>query len=507
MRFLKLVGAAIIAANLTACGGGGGVPTASEISTDATLLDNFDTKYDSYSNVATSSAVSGSAAVDSNNILTSLLISGSVEYLADMVVESRTNKLLYNVLETSTASNDEINNLTYVTIKYPGHNLKLGDKLEVTSLHDELNGIKYNELNGSFAIELLTSDPDGNSIDSTSFWYKDYFYVVVNGAATVTGAPSSKAILTVNNKTESIVNGLYTDISTNADGKTKIRIPLRGHGLSSGDKIELAIVTQNINGIPAANLANIFDVYPVDDDNFQIKVSGLATRDGLPNSPLIFNANFVSLKCEGVYDLLRNPINTTPEELTKQGYVVYKSESKNSSKLDNCTPQFSNDITTNQYYKLVDGNYYLVAQLISDGTYSIADSTWSFPSGILESGISNTVIGRMTNYSDISKTSITGYTSFSYKTEADTSSSIFLFILTKNYSNQDVLLSTHTNIYQVDSSGAILIKSTVEYNNNELTKVSIKNFSYPPDYPTDLADRLSTDCADITYLSCVKYYY
>ena len=487
--------------SITACGGGGGAAVTGITTDNTKITENFNSNYDSNSGKSTSTAMSGSASINMNNIFNTIISRGNDEYLADMQVYSKRNLVFNNTLTTDIKSNNALTNTTIATIYSPNSNLKTGDKIEITSIPKDVNGIPYEEINGEHTISLLSEE----GVDS--FWYKDYFYISVNGSAHTTGAPNSIIKLAINGNTNTITNGMYTDIKFNNNGTTKIRIPTRNHGLKEGDKISILANQNTINGILERNFAGIFSITSIDNSYFQIQVNGQATSNGLPDKPFNFTAQVSSLECNGTHDFIRNPINTTSEPILKQGYEVYSTKSITSNRFDSCTPQFTDDIITTQYYRINNGNYILVAQETSTGSYSIANSDWNFFTGELTSNLPETNIGRINNYSDSSLNSYMGYTIFSYETKPNTTNSVYLFSYMKNYSAQDVLLSTLVDIYQIENNSAQLIQSKVKYNNSASTEVDIINFSAKPDYPIDRKSILEVECLNLTFLSCQKYFY
>jgi sugar lactone lactonase YvrE len=342
------------------------------------------------------------------------------------------------------------------------------------------------------------------------------------------GSPELLAdMVSYQRKNFSLVNPIKTDVSRNVDGRTTITVFHEAHGLRLGDKVAVknqsAILDNtvaNFNGVPVTNLSTWNYVIPVHPDRYELTVEGVANKTGFAD--LNVSVDYLVVDCSGKFDYLQTPLSTKPLSSSVEGFQVYSSTTTVASRLKGCSPEYYGDTKTTKYFKKnLSANYELVAQEVAGGDYSFVSGKWDLPADPLQSGdaVTEKTIGKLKNFTDKTLSYTDGYAIASFVPKKNTASSVFLFSYLRNYADNDVLLSTETDIYAPiigDTAGSMgLIKKLIDYNNVQKTLVEIQNFIPAPDvadfaiqngYSASDAAKIKLGCKDLLLLSCIRYY-
>ena len=310
-------------------------------------------------------------------------------------------------------------------------------------------------------------------------------------------------------------NAIATDTAKNVNGSTTISVYHPAHGLHIGDKVSVKNASQNANGIAAASLNNSNPVTAVTSDGYQLIVQGSASQTGLAN--INVSVDYQIVNCIGKYNSIESVISEKIYSNTIENQEVFYSALTVAQLMRGCTPEFYGENVTKKFYKKISVGYELVAQSVAAGDYSMVYGTWKLPSEGL-SATSNKLagdIGKLTNYADTRKLQNNGYTLVSYQIAPDTVSSVFLIISLKNYTQNDILMTTETNIYGKAATGYQLIKRQIDYNNDLRNRIEIFKFISPPDIlsfakKNGFSDVQAADvkrkCNGMMFLSCARNY-
>ena len=310
-------------------------------------------------------------------------------------------------------------------------------------------------------------------------------------------------------------NAIATDTAKNVNGSTTISVYHPAHGLHIGDKVSVKNASQNANGIAAASLNNSNPVTAVTSDGYQLVVQGSASQTGLAN--INVSVDYQIVNCIGKYNSIESVISEKIYSNTIENQEVFYSALTVAQLMRGCTPEFYGENVTKKFYKKISVGYELVAQSVDAGDYSMVYGTWKLPSEGL-SATSNKLagdIGKLTNYADTRKLQNNGYTLVSYQIAPDTVSSVFLIISLKNYTQNDILMTTETNIYGKAATGYQLIKRQIDYNNDLRNRIEIFKFISPPDIlsfakKNGFSDVQAADvkrkCNGMMFLSCARNY-
>ncbi len=310
-------------------------------------------------------------------------------------------------------------------------------------------------------------------------------------------------------------NAIATDTAKNVNGSTTISVYHPAHGLHIGDKVSVKNASQNANGIAAASLNNSNPVTAVTSDGYQLVVQGSASQTGLAN--INVSVDYQIVNCIGKYNSIESVISEKIYSNTIENQEVFYSALTVAQLMRGCTPEFYGENVTKKFYKKISVGYELVAQSVAAGDYSMVYGTWKLPSEGL-SATSNKLagdIGKLTNYADTRKLQNNGYTLVSYQIAPDTVSSVFLIISLKNYTQNDILMTTETNIYGKAATGYQLIKRQIDYNNDLRNRIEIFKFISPPDIlsfakKNGFSDVQAADvkrkCNGMMFLSCARNY-
>jgi len=310
-------------------------------------------------------------------------------------------------------------------------------------------------------------------------------------------------------------NAIATDTAKNVNGSTTISVYHPAHGLHIGDKVSVKNASQNANGIAAASLNNSNPVTAVTSDGYQLVVQGSASQTGLAN--INVSVDYQIVNCIVKYNSIESVISEKIYSNTIENQEVFYSALTVAQLMRGCTPEFYGENVTKKFYKKISVGYELVAQSVAAGDYSMVYGTWKLPSEGL-SATSNKLagdIGKLTNYADTRKLQNNGYTLVSYQIAPDTVSSVFLIISLKNYTQNDILMTTETNIYGKAATGYQLIKRQIDYNNDLRNRIEIFKFISPPDIlsfakKNGFSDVQAADvkrkCNGMMFLSCARNY-
>ncbi len=322
-------------------------------------------------------------------------------------------------------------------------------------------------------------------------------------------------VATYSQKSFFLQNPIATDTATNANGGSTITVRHPAHGLHPGDKVSFKNVVQNANGIAAANLNKSYPISAITADTYQLTVQGSASLSGLAN--IDASVDYLIADCIGKYNSIESTISEKIYTNKIENLEVFYTALTVAQSMRNCSPKFYGENTTNKYYKKISAGYELVAQNVGAGDYSMVYGTWNLPADGLNS-ISKKLtgdIGKLINYADTRKLENKGYTLVSYQIAPDTASSVFLLLTLKNYTSNDVLMTTETNIYAKAAAGYQLIKRQIDYSNDLRNRVEILNFSSPPDIgsfatkngfsETKAAD-IKLKCTGMMFLTCARNY-
>lgn len=310
-------------------------------------------------------------------------------------------------------------------------------------------------------------------------------------------------------------NAIETNTATNANGSTTLTVHHRAHGLHLGDKVSVKSADQDANGIAAASLNKSNPVVAVTADTYQLAVQGSANRIGYANIDVA--VDYLITDCVGKFNSLESALSEKTNTNKIENLEVFYTTSTVAQTMRGCAPEYYGDNITTKYYKKITGGYELVAQNVDAGDYSTVYGTWTLPSEGLNSAAATLVgdIGKLINYANTKKLQNNGYTLVSYRIAPDTASSVFLIITLKSYTNNDVLMTTETNIYAKSDAAYQLIKRQVDYNNSLRNRVEISKFAAVPDIVTfatknGFSDAKAADikrkCQGMLFLTCARNY-
>ena len=326
-------------------------------------------------------------------------------------------------------------------------------------------------------------------------------------------------------------NAIETDTATNANGSTTLTVYHKAHGLHIGDKVSVKNADQSANGITPASLSRSNRVTAVTMDTYQLTVQGRASQIGLANIDV--SVDYLVADCIGKYNSIESAISKTKDTNRIENQEVYRTTTTVAQSMQGCSPEYFGENVTTKYYKKIADGYELVAQNVDAGDYSMVYGSWLLPSDGLtwplpsasapasapapapDLGLKATAIGKLINFENTRKLQNNGYTLVSYQVAPDTASSVFVIITLKNYSNNDALMTTESNIYAKATTGYQLIKRQIDYNNALRNRVEITNFSIPPDIVNFAVKNGFTDakaadikirCKSMLFLSCAHDY-
>jgi hypothetical protein len=308
-------------------------------------------------------------------------------------------------------------------------------------------------------------------------------------------------------------NAIATDTAKNVNGSTTISVYHPAHGLHIGDKVSVKNASQNANGIAAASLNNSNPVTAVTSDGYQLVVQGSASQTGLAN--INVSVDYQIVNCIGKYNSIESVISEKIYSNTIENQEVFYSALTVAQLMRGCTPEFYGENVTKKFYKKISVGYELVAQSVAAGDYSMVCGTWKLPSEGLSATSDKLAgdIGKLINYADTRKLQNNGYTLVSYQIAPDTVSSVFLIISLKNYTQNNTLMTTETNIYGKAATGYQLIKRQIDYNNDLRNRIEIFKFVSPPEilslakkngFSDDQAAEVKRKCNGMMFLSCAR---
>jgi hypothetical protein len=344
-------------------------------------------------------------------------------------------------------------------------------------------------------------------------------------------------VVTYYQKSFYLKNAIETNTATNANGSTTITVHHKAHGLHIGDKVSVKNADQSANGIAPASLGRSNRITAVTADTYQISVQGSASQIGWANIDVA--VDYLIADCIGKYNSIESAISKTKNTNRIENLEVFYTTTTVAQSMQGCAPEYFGENVTTKYYKKNADGYELVAQNVDAGDYSMVYGSWLLPSDGLtwpspspspsasapasspapdpdpDPGLKATAIGKLINYQNTRKLQNNGYTLVSYQIAPDTASSVFVIITLKNYSNNDVLMTTETNIYAKATTGYQLIKRQIDYNNPLRNRVEITNFATPPDIvnfaiKNGFTDAKAADikirCKGMLFLSCAHDY-
>ena len=322
-------------------------------------------------------------------------------------------------------------------------------------------------------------------------------------------------VATYSQKSHFLQNAIATDTATNANGSTTITVHHDAHGLHVGDKVTVKNATLDANGIAVASLNKSNSVTAITADTYQMLVQGSASQTGLAN--INVSLNYLIADCIGKYNSIESAISEKIHTIKIENLEVFYTNLIITQRMRGCAPEYYGENLTKKYYKKIASGYELVAQNVNAGDYSMVYGAWKLPSDGLNSASKTLAgdIGKLINYANTLKLQNNGYTMVSYRIAPDTASSVFLIIDLKNYTNNDTLMTTETNIYGKAEKGYQLIKRQIDYNNTLRNRVEIFNFGAPPDilsfatkngFSEANAAEIVPKCKDIMFLTCVRNY-
>jgi hypothetical protein len=227
------------------------------------------------------------------------------------------------------------------------------------------------------------------------------------------------------------------------------------------------------------------------------------------------SVDYQIVDCIGKYNSIESVISEKIHSNTIENQEVFFTSLTVSQLMRGCTPEFFGENVTKKFYKKISTGYELVAQSVDAGDYAMVYGTWKLPSESLSATSDKLAgdIGKLINYADTRKLQNNGYTLVSYQIAPDTVSSVFLIISLKNYTQNNTLMTTETNIYGKAATGYQLIKRQIDYNNDLRNRIEIFKFVSPPEilslakkngFSDDQAAEVKRKCNGMMFLSCAR---